>query len=104
MNRYYGQVMYCAFLPFSIHAPSEEEALAELRKRAPESLSEAEQKEILFHLTRISRADKVTVIHKEVSRAKTSNDKRSPRKTDRTIRRIRRGRTPAKPVSDSPGV
>ena len=41
MNRYYGQLMYCAFLPCSIYAPSEQEALIELRKLAPEVLGEA---------------------------------------------------------------
>lgn len=86
MNRYYGQLMYCAFLPFSIYAPDEKEALEELRKRAPEILGEAERKEVLFHLTRISQADKVTVIKQEVSNAKTPNDTPSPRKTDRILR------------------
>ena len=104
MNRYYGRLMYCAFLPFSIHAPSAEDALAELQKRAPEVLSEAEQKEVLFHLTRISKADKVTVISQEVKNAKTSNHTRSPRKTDRALRRIHGGGAPAKPVSGSPGA
>ena len=104
MNRYYGQLMYCAFLPCSIYAPSEEEALAELQKRAPEVLGESEQKEVLFHLTRISKADKVTVIKQEVSNAKASNDTPSPRKTNRILRRIRRGRINPEPVSDSQGV
>ncbi len=93
MNCYYGQLMYCAFLPVLIYAPDEKEAMTELRKRAPEVLTEAEQKEILFQLTRISQADKVTVIKQEVSNAKTPNDTPSPRKTDRILRRVERGRT-----------
>ncbi len=104
MNRYYGQLMYCAFLPISIYAPDEKEAMTELRKRAPELLSEAEQKEVLFHLTRISQADKVTVIKQEVSSGKIANDTQSPRKTDRVLRRIRRGRPVSEPVADSQGA
>jgi len=104
MNRYYGQLMYCAFLPCSIYAPSKEEALAELQKRAPEVLSEDEQKEVLFHLTRISKADKVTVIHKEGFNAKTPNNTPSPRKTNRILRSVRRGDEKPEPVSDSQGV
>ena len=104
MNRYCGQLMYCAFLPCSIYAPSEEEALAELRRRAPEVLSEAEQKEVLFHLTRISQADKATVIKQEVANAKTSNDTPSPRKTGRVLRRVRRSRSVPEPATDSQGV
>lgn len=76
LNRYYGQLMYCAYLPFSIYAPSKEEALAELRNRAPEVFSEAEEKEVLFHLTRIPKADRVPVITKEFPNAKhTTNTK-----------------------------
>jgi hypothetical protein len=104
MNRYYGQLMYCAFLPISIYAPSEEEALAELQRRTPEVLSEAERKEVLFHLTRISKADKVTVIKQEVSNAKTQNDTQSPRKASRALRSVRRGRFAPQPVQDSQGV
>jgi len=104
MNRYYGQLMYCAFLPISIYAPDEKEAMTELRKRAPELLSEAEQKEVLFHLTRISQADKVTVIKQEVSSGKIANDIPSPRKTDRVLRRIRRGRPVSESVADSQGA
>lgn len=104
MNRYYGQLMYCAFLPFSIYAPSEEEALAELRKRTPEVLGEAEQKEVLFHLTRISTADKVTVIQKEASNAKASNDTPSPRKASRVLQRVRRSGHNPQSITDSQGV
>ncbi len=74
MNRYYGQLMYCAFLPCSIYAPSKEEALTELRKRAPQVLSEADEKEVLFHLTRIPKADRVRVITKEFPNAKHATD------------------------------
>ena len=104
MNRYYGQLAYFAFLPCSIYAPSEEEALSELRKLAPEILGEAERKEVLFHLTRISQADKVTAIHKEVSSAKPSNETQSAPKTDRVLRRVRKSRAVAKPVQDSQGA
>jgi len=77
MNRYYGQLMYSTFLPFSVYAPSAEEALAELRKRAPERLSGVETKELLFHLTRISKADRVRVVTKESPNAKHTTDTKS---------------------------
>ena len=104
MNRYYGQLMYCAFLPFSIYAPDEKEALSELGKRAPEVLSEASRKEVSFHLTRISKADKVTVIKQEVSSGKTSNDTRSTPETGRVFRKVRRGRSHAESAQDSQGA
>ena len=104
MNRYYGQLMYSTFLPFSIYAPDEKEALAELRKRTPEVLGEAERKEVLFHLTRISQADKVTVIKQEVSSGQIANDTQGQRKTNRLLRSLRRGREVQGPVTDSQGA
>jgi hypothetical protein len=65
LNRYYGSLMYCTYLPFSIDAPDEKEALEQLKKNAPQTLSEAEQKELFFHLTRIERFDRVTAVKLE---------------------------------------
>ena len=65
LNRYYGTLMYCTFLPFSIHAPDEKEAISELQKRAPQALSEEEKRELSQHLTRIPQADRVMVFTKE---------------------------------------
>ena len=104
MNRYYGQLMYCAFLPFSIYAPDEKEALTELQKLPPAVLSEAEREEVLFHLTRISKADKVTVIKQEESSGKIANDTPSVPKTGRVFQRVRRGRVVPEPVTDSQGA
>jgi hypothetical protein len=78
MERYYGTLMYCTFLPFSIHAPSEKEALAEMQKLAPQALSEEEKRELSAHLTRIPQADRVMVINKGTQNAKKPTHKRSP--------------------------
>lgn len=77
MNRYYGRLMYSTFLPFSIYAPDEKEALTELQKKAPALLNDAEKKEVLFSLTRIPKADRVQVIRKESPNAKRTADKKS---------------------------
>jgi len=80
LNHYYGTLMYCTFLPFSIHAPDEKEALAEMQKLTPQALSEEEKRELSRHLTRIAQADRVMVINKGTQNAKKSSDKRSPLK------------------------
>jgi len=69
MERYYGTLMYCTFLPFSIHAPGEKEALAEMQRLAPKVLSEEEKRELSVHLIRIPQADRVMVIKNERTRA-----------------------------------
>ncbi len=78
LNRYYGTLMYCTYLPFSIYAPDEKEALAELQKGTPEILNEEEKRELSAHLARISQADRVMVIKKETPNAKQTADKKSP--------------------------
>lgn len=104
MNRYYGQLMYCAFLPFSINAPDEAAALIELKKQAPESLREAEQREVLFHLTRIPKADRVFETGKESSNVTLANDARSLQKTHRILHKAGRGSSASQPSAASHGV
>jgi len=78
MEHFFGTLMYYTYLPFSIYAPDEKEALAELQKLAPEILSEDEKRELSAHLTRISQADRVMVIKKETTNAKQTADTESP--------------------------
>ena len=78
MERYFGTLMYCTYLPFSIYSPDEKEALAELQKGTPEILSEEEKIELSAHLARIPQADRVMVIKKETSNAEQTADKESP--------------------------
>jgi len=101
LNRYYGTLMYCTYLPFSIYALDEKEALAQLQKNAPELLNESEKKEILLHLSRIAQADRVILIRKETANEQNSNQAPSPCKPDRVLPKIRRSRPVKEPVSHS---
>lgn len=101
LNRYYGTLMYCAYLPFAIDAPDEKEALAQLQQKAPELLNESEKKEILFHLSRIVHADRVILIRKETTNEQNANQAPSPCKPDRVLPKVRRGRAVKEPVSHS---
>ncbi len=101
LNRYYGTLMYCAFLPFSIYALDEKEALAELQKNAPELLNESEKKEISSHLSRIPKADRVIQIGKEKANEQNANQASSPCKPDRVLPKVRRSRAVKEPVSHS---
>ena len=104
LNRYYGTLMYCTFLPFSIYALDEKEALAQLQKNAPELLNESEKKEISLHLTRIPQADRVILIRKETANEQNANQASSPFKSDRVLPKIRRSRPVKEPVSHSQGA
>lgn len=85
LKRYLGKLMYAAYIPFSIDAPDEEAALAELRKRTPERLSEAEKTELLFHLERTAKADMVTVLD-QPSNNESAQEPRNAPKINRTFR------------------
>ena len=101
LNRYYGTLMYCAFLPFSIYATDETEALTQLQKSEPQILSEAEKKEIAAHLARIPKADKVILIRKETAHEQKQNQNANPQKVDRPLPKVRRGGAVKEPVSHS---
>ena len=81
MNRYHGTLMYCTFLPFSIYAPDEKEAIAQLQKNAPELLGEAEKKELMSRLVRIPKADRVSAIRKEAQSERKHNNATSTHET-----------------------
>jgi hypothetical protein len=86
LKRYSGMLMYAAYLPFSIYAPDETTALAELRKQAPASLSGAEQAELLFHLERTAKADKVTAVEPESSGNGNGHEPKNPTRASGTFR------------------
>ncbi len=104
LNRYYGTLMYCSYLPVSIYALNEKEALEQLQKNVPELPSESEKQEILSRLSRVSKADRVILIRKETTHEQNTNEASSPHKVDRTLSKVRRGRAVKEPVSHSQGA
>lgn len=64
LNRYYGTLMDATYLPFSIYAPDEKEALNELKKNTPE-LTDMEKKELLFHVARLPQSDRIYAVNRQ---------------------------------------
>lgn len=104
LNRYYGMMMYCSFIPFSIYATDEKEALTQLQTKTPEPLTEPEKKELSFRLTRVPHADKVTLIKQEASSERNENEPTITRKVNRVSQKIRRSGQVQKPISHKSGV
>ena len=63
-KEYKGYLMFCGYVPFPIKAKNQEEALKSLQKKVSKDINEKEQKELLAHLWRLPKADRVVEFKK----------------------------------------